>query len=117
MNEIFAATGVYLLVALGLLVLCFKFRAQAREWQAAHAKSRLLAEETERILSARVESEKQANATLRRDNETLSSQVVALEREKGRLTGELVAANQRLARFERPRGTGGKFAAKPKPIT
>jgi hypothetical protein len=43
-----------------------------------------------------------------------------LTREKGRIEGELVAANQRLAKFERPRGAKGKFAAKqapkPKPI-
>lgn len=52
-----------------------------------------------------------------RERKRLASENTDLQREAGRYAAELRAANQRLAKFERSRGKGGKFVRKdpPKP--
>ena len=52
------------------------------------------------------------NVALQADVKRLGSENVELQREAGRYAAELRAANQRLAKFERPRGAKGKFAKK-----
>lgn len=82
---------------------------------------------TKDSLAIDVEQLKARANTLRGDNLSLQNEVkrlgtenVELQREAGRYAAELRAANQRLAKFERERGKGGRFTRKdppkPKPI-
>lgn len=74
------------------------------------------------VLRSDTQAQQTTIDNLRTGHDRLVAERDEAVRENGRISAELVAANQRLAKFDRPRGAKGKFtskAAKPaaKPIS
>lgn len=105
--------------ATGALALALPYHRALNERDIVIAARDSLAVDVE-ALKARAGTLRGDNLALQNDVKRLGTENVELQREAGRYAAELRAANQRLSKFDRPRGPKGKFAAKeapkPKPI-